>query len=322
MYYSPIFYEKYADINLVPKKYPIDYNIGTNNIDGRYWIPGVNIENNINIDELNEKKYVIILSIQRPEFLNIAFSYIEKLKVPFIIITFSEDWEFPLDHFAEKQKIPSFTDIVEKLKSNIYFKHWFANNKTIPNTDKLTSIPLGLDFWAQRTRPFFGESPKNVDLQNKILKDIVSNTIHFSKRIPIAFCNFHFNFTDDRYYGDRRKLLNILSNKVAYFQEKKTPRSETWLQMSKFSFVISPFGHGMDCIRTMEALCLGCIVIMKNSCLNCIYEDLPVLFVNNWEDITEELLKKTLVEYSNKSFNYNKIMFNYWYELVLAKLKD
>lgn len=308
MYYSPIFFEKYADINLIPKNYPTNTNLNLSNID---------------INVLNQKKYVIILSIHDPGILNKSLPYIKELKVPFVIITCANDGEFPSDHFAKKANCPWFDDqgqIIEKIKSNVYFKHWFAINKTIPNTDKFTSIPYGLDFWAKRTQPFFGEGPENIYSQNKTLTDIASKSKHFSKRIPVSFCNFHFSFTDDRYYGDRRKLCKILSDKVAYFQKNKLSRTQYWIEMSKYSFVISPFGHGMDCIRTMEALCLGCIVIMKKSCLDCIYEDLPILLVDEWEDITQELLKKTLEEYSNKSFNYNKIMFNYWYELVLEKL--
>jgi hypothetical protein len=89
--------------------------------------------------------------------------------------------------------------------------------------------------------------------------------------------------------------------------------------MSNFAFVISPFGNGLDCIRTFEALCLGCIVIMRKSVLDIIYEDLPVLFVDEWYDINKELLEKTLNEFKNKSFNYEKLKMDYWYNLVKSK---
>ena len=308
MYYSPICFEKYADINLFPKNYPNSSLVDLSNI---------------NVEELNKKKYVIILSIHTPGILNKSLPYIKELKVPFVIITCADDGEFPGDHFAKKANIPWFDDegqILEKIKSNVYFKHWFAVNKTTPNNDKFTSIPYGLDFWAKRTQPFFGEGPENIYLQNKILTDIVSKSKHFSKRIPVSYCNFHHNFSDDRYYGDRRKLCKILSNKVAYFQKSRLRRTQYWNEMSKYSFVISPFGHGMDCIRTMEALCLGCIVIMKKSCLDCIYEGLPILLVDEWEDLTERLLNETLITYSNKEFNLNKLTFEYWNDLVLSKI--
>ena len=309
MYYSPIYFEKYADISLFPTNYPNSHSLDLSNI---------------NVEELNKKSYVIILSVHNPFFLNESLPYIENLKVPFIIITCADDGEFPNDQFAQKMEIPWFNDkdqIIEKLNSNIYFKHWFTINKTTSNIDKFTSIPYGLDFWSKRTQSGYGEGCESIDLQNKRLSDIISKSQHFSKRIPIAFCNFHFKFADDRYHEDRRLLCKLLSNKVAYFQTKKKSRTESWIEMSKYSFVISPFGHGMDCIRTMEALCLGCIVIMKKSCLDCIYEDLPILLIDNWTDITEELLNKTLLEFDKKEFNYNKLKFEYWYNLVLSKLK-
>ena len=89
--------------------------------------------------------------------------------------------------------------------------------------------------------------------------------------------------------------------------------------MSEFAFVVSPFGHGFDCIRTFEALCLGCIVIMKRSFLDVIYEGLPVLLVDEWSDVTETLLKDTLILYSNKQFNYDKLKMDYWVKLVQSK---
>lgn len=104
-----------------------------------------------------------------------------------------------------------------------------------------------------------------------------------------------------------------------YYQPNQIKRSDSYLDMTSYSFVVSPFGHGFDCIRTFEALCLGCIVIMKKSFLDIIYEDLPVVLVDEWYDINKELLEKTLVEFKNKSFNYNKLKMEYWIELVKSK---
>ena len=89
--------------------------------------------------------------------------------------------------------------------------------------------------------------------------------------------------------------------------------------MSEYIFVVSPFGHGFDCIRTFQALSLGCIVIMKKSFLDIIYEDLPMLLVDNWEYLNEKLLENYLLEYPNKKFNYDKLKFEYWNNLVNSK---
>jgi hypothetical protein len=89
--------------------------------------------------------------------------------------------------------------------------------------------------------------------------------------------------------------------------------------MSEYAFIVSPFGNGLDCIRTFEALCLGCIVIMKKSCLDSIYKGLPVVFVDEWTDINAGLLETTLVEFSKKEFNYEKLTMDYWVSIVNSK---
>jgi hypothetical protein len=82
--------------------------------------------------------------------------------------------------------------------------------------------------------------------------------------------------------------------------------------MIQYAFVLSPFGIGMDCHRTWEALCLGCIPIVCAPHFNNLFEDLPVLIVSNWSEITQDLLQDTLNKFSNKSFKYEKLSLQYW----------
>ena len=49
--------------------------------------------------------------------------------------------------------------------------------------------------------------------------------------------------------------------------------------------------------------------------IDIVFEDLPVLMVNNWSDITEELLNQTIADFSNKTFNYDKLRLKYWVDL-------
>jgi hypothetical protein len=118
----------------------------------------------------------------------------------------------------------------------------------------------------------------------------------------------------------REKLLNIIPKDIVFIQQQVLPRTESYKATTNYSFVLSPFGNGLDCIRTFESLCLGCIVIIKKSALDIsMYEDLPVLFIDEWTDINETLLNKTLEEFKNKQFNYDKLKFEYWANLVITK---
>jgi hypothetical protein len=76
----------------------------------------------------------------------------------------------------------------------------------------------------------------------------------------------------------------------------------------------------MDCIRTWEALCLGCIAIVKSSPIDNLYAELPVVIVGEWTDITETFLNDKMLEFSNKTFNMEKLTMNYWIEKVKSKL--
>jgi hypothetical protein len=287
MYYSPILFAQIADLNLT------EYH-----------------DCNINIDYLNSKDKIIIYCLQSMVFLNKLNLFLKNIQKPFIIISAMDDTQIPLEIEI---------DFMDKIKSNIFFKHWFCINKTIPNDDKFTSIPYGLNYWTISKTPYFGENIQNYNEQNSFLEKISSESNHFSIRIPKIFGNFHFNFTDERHGGNRRKLLNIIPKNIIDYQQAFVPRSQTYINMSKYTFVVSPFGHGFDCIRTFEALCLGCIVIIKTSFLDIIYKDLPVLIVNEWHDINENLLKDTLIEFSKKTFDYKKLKMDYYLKLINSK---
>lgn len=91
-------------------------------------------------------------------------------------------------------------------------------------------------------------------------------------------------------------------------------------EANHFSFVLSPAGGGYDCHRTWEALLLGCIPIVKrfNIPLEDIYNDLPVLIVDEWKDISMELLERTVKDFETKQFNYDKLTLKYWKDLIYS----
>ena len=287
MYYSPILFSQVADVNL------------TQFHDCSY-----------NMEVLNTKEIVIVFALHSMGFLNKLNHFLDKICKPWVLVSAMEDTQLPLEIDDE---------FMNKVKSNKQFKHWFSINKTIPNDKYFTSIPYGLNYWTLSTQSYFGENILNFETQNKVLEKTVSQTQHFSKRIPMIYSNFHLNFTDKRHGDWRRKLTNMLPKNIVYYENNKLSRTQSWKNTSEYTFVVSPFGHGFDCIRTFEALCLGCIVIMKKSFLDVIYTELPILLVDEWSDVTEELLKKTIIEFSGRNFNYTKLTFEYWLHLITSK---
>jgi hypothetical protein len=63
-------------------------------------------------------------------------------------------------------------------------------------------------------------------------------------------------------------------------------------ELRDHKFMICPQGHGMDCHRNWESLYLRRVPVMKrHPYFERLMKGFPVLFVNEWSDITEELLK-------------------------------
>ena len=56
--------------------------------------------------------------------------------------------------------------------------------------------------------------------------------------------------------------------------------------LSKHKFCISPPGNGVDCHRTWECLYLGVIPIVEKSPHMSYFDDLPILFVDNYDNIS------------------------------------
>lgn len=79
-----------------------------------------------------------------------------------------------------------------------------------------------------------------------------------------------------------------------------------------FRFMVSPHGVGLDCYRTWEALYLGMIPIVKTSNLDSMYEDLPVLIVKDWTEVTPELLERTWQAFQHKEFDFRRLYMGYW----------
>jgi len=77
-------------------------------------------------------------------------------------------------------------------------------------------------------------------------------------------------------------------------------------------FVVCPEGNGIDTHRIWECLYMGSIPIMENNINSSFYGDLPILTVNNWEDITEEKLLLANVAINIQDQHAEMLTFEYW----------
>lgn len=194
------------------------------------------------------------------------------------------------------------------LKSNKIVK-WFTQNYdgTIKH-HKIKNYPIGLDLHSNRgsqLRSYY-----------QILRYFKKSRNFDKKRKFKIFCDVHL--TQNTKFNNTRALLFKILKKCnhIYFLKKKTNFKKIVQYYSKYTFVVSTHGNGLDCHRTWEALYLGAMVITKKSSLDSLYINLPVIIIDTWDclldinflrkeyDRLKPLLKK---EYIEKCFEQN-----YW----------
>jgi hypothetical protein len=119
-----------------------------------------------------------------------------------------------------------------------------------------------------------------------------------------------------KYIDDRVNSLKQVPENLVVHAPPNIPREQTWREQGKYAFVIAPHGNGLDCHRQYEALCLGCIPIVKTSPIDPVYKGLPVLIVKEWSDVTEALLRNTIRKFKTISFNYRRLLLSYWIQKI------
>lgn len=99
---------------------------------------------------------------------------------------------------------------------------------------------------------------------------------------------------------------------VTYFEKDNNLK---YLQnIAKSKYVLSPHGHYPDCYRHYEAMYLSAIPITIRHPELYFLEDMPVLLLNSWDELTEELLISSYDTIINKS--REKLDINYWINLM------
>ncbi len=235
-----------------------------------------------------------------PVLLQFFFSKVHPhIKAPYILITQNALHTVPIDHQRPAHfKSGDFSKYLDDDK----LIAWFGKN-AIGNNPKLFTIPIGLLNAAHECGNVKTiERVRNTQYEkkyllsgrfkintNKALRDPVAKL--FSKKPFCHMIHHHQNFSD-------------------YLTT-----------MAQSKFILSPQGYGTDSHRTWEALAVGTIPIVPSTPIDHIYDDLPVIIVNDWNEVTEEFLHKKYEEFKQRTFNLEKMYMPYWIEKI-EKVKE
>jgi hypothetical protein len=220
------------------------------------------------------------------QFINELKKY--KFIKKFILISHNSDKTFSNQHY-------------ELIKEYIYRIYTINNNC---NNHNVVTIPIA-----------FQDYPQN-HFKLILEKSLQSNKIEKSNLL-------YMNFNLDTNKIKRTECYNTYINQSWVTIEKKINKEEFMDSILKSKYVLSPEGEGIDCHRIYESIICRSIPIIKksNTEMDKFYATLPVLLIDDWNEINELYLINNYDYYKNiidKWLLNNKgwIRSDYWIQKI------
>ena len=215
------------------------------------------------------------------------YDVVELDKTPVLVTGYSDH---PIDHME--------LDLLDQPS----LKAFFANNVNIRHP-KLHAIPLGLpnevDFAIQgNTRAIY-----EVAQTEKTVKNLA-----------------YMNFKIETFPAERRRVHELFSNKswvtVGGLNCDVNGHKHYLEDIQSHKFCICPRGNGFDSHRLMEALYLGTIPVVKKCIAMEQFYDLPCVFIDDWNEVTEEFLHEQYAKIINRDYDLKKLYVSYWNKAI------
>lgn len=149
------------------------------------------------------------------------------------------------------------------------------------------------------------------DDRHEILLEYMSIEENCSKYL------LYVNHSVNTNYNERNGINEIFLNKTWAKVEIQNINYKEYLKdLKQTKFMICPVGNAMDCHRNWECIYMRKVPVMKrNSYLEYLFKDYPVLFVDNYSDVTEELLNSNEnLYYKMQNIDMNNLDVNIFFQ--------
>lgn len=175
---------------------------------------------------------------------------------------------------------------------------WFAQNLDVED-DRLVAIPIGLE----------NNYIKN---SNEKINTIINKNQEQKNIKNLAYLNFNICTNPN----ERWPVFQKFNQKSFVTTQTNVQYEEYFSNIYNHHFVFCPEGNGIDTHRTWETLYCGSIPIEKKNKNNIHFKDLPICLVDDWEQVTEKFLLEEYKRINKIEWNYKKLDFNYWKNLI------
>jgi len=201
--------------------------------------------------------------------------------------------------------------IDDKLVSFYKPKIWYTVNKQT-NKPNVFSLPLGITNNTNETalHKIYGDLDCMVAIMNEPKND--KNLVYMNFNV-----NTHF---------ERNKVFQLFNNKewVTKGDINNTMQGRTSFlrDIRNHTFVLCPRGNGIDTHRLWETLYMSSIPIVKRDIGIEDFYDLPICFIDSWEDITLEFLENEKIRIFSTVWNLEKLKVSYWINKIKSTVTN
>jgi hypothetical protein len=113
--------------------------------------------------------------------------------------------------------------------------------------------------------------------------------------------------------GERKRIYSLLEGKPWVTSFRDGANFERFLDnVYNHKFVVCPRGNGIATHREWETLYMGSIPIMKRDLNNRFFTNLPICFVDDWAEVTEEFLNSEFLRITMAEWDEKILTFDYW----------
>jgi hypothetical protein len=263
-----------------------------------------------------------VLWLRTDELQEFADTVLPKIQQRFVLVTTEADFS----------PILTCRDGTEKILASDKVAHWFCAQSDISaSVVKHTPIPLGIPYpyrhdLSAPLLPLSAQTPRYYDIPgfDSDLNKVLSHRKPLGERKIAAFGDFGLNNSSKASpWGETRADIRskLEPTGLVEFPSTSLPRFALYRTYCDYAFVASPFGRGLDCYRTWEAILMGAIPIVKTSALDPVFDGFPVAIVEDWREITKSKLENWLVHFSalagSKSVE-DRLLHSYWQNQIRA----
>jgi hypothetical protein len=121
-------------------------------------------------------------------------------------------------------------------------------------------------------------------------------------------------------FNRKQCIINLQKNNI---KNKILDHHTYYKNLKQYKFIVSPEGNGIDCHRHYEALLSGSIpIVEKNRHIISKYKCCPILYTNDYSEITEDYLNKVYEYMIDKVFDFSPIFLSFYNENLQKQIKD